>query len=1858
DGPRIGDPERSRVDEDDLPAGNDDNAPGDQGILTNAGIDTDGDPTTVGGSLDIDWGADGEDAAADIAWVQDTPGAGNRSVTFDPSLNGATPAGLTSNGEQVLFTLNADGTMLTATTQPSGTPVFTVALSDDGDGAYLFTLQGPLDHSTPGIEDNIQLDFGFVATDADGDTAAGSFRVVVDDDLPVLLNSGQINYRELTVDEEGLTVAGGAPFDGNPGDSYADGGDVATQQQSGTASLGIAWGADNGSSRAVAFSDTGNAGANVSVAEVANLTSGGAPLEFVLIGGGTTLIGYVGGVAPAATTDAGVVFHVTLDEAGDGSFAYTQVLPFDHPVGDDLSTDGVNESTEDDLTLTFSFTATDSDGDPVSGSFSVIVDDDAPVNTSSTASNAPGSLDQGGLGGGTSVAGTQSFDFTGVFPPTLSVTQGGVTVSVNEGMNMGQAFGTELTFAAAPGGTFSVGSFQIGLNGAGATLYPNILITATDINGIVETVVFTAGSVAAISLPLPTTFNPAGTALDPAGSPPSGFDPLQVVSLFIEQAEMVFANDRIIIDNIQVDETVSGGGSGGTISTTVDLSGLADFGADGPAAGGGYSLKTFASTGFGGLMVGGDPVTISSDGATLTGVADGNTVFTVTIDASGVATYTQYLPFDPAGGTIALDFSPYVLATDNDGDNIGLGTGQFVITIEGVVPPLTQVADLADIVEEEHLQNYNPGNIPGIEGSNGNEDGDGAGDDDVLPGQVNETLSYVIRTGALSAVVSDASATFTVDPAIVTQLGLSNLIPVMLSTSDQLTSRGEDVNFSSVSVSPGSIVLFATADNGRAIFDFTVFEDGTYHFNLRDQIDHHEISAADDIEGSVFIDLSGIVQASAGSQSILIQNFLMQVIDDVPLLDPITDQDLSYSQAQAGITESIGFSVGADEDGDIQITGITDLPDITEIISADGHMVTATFTATGEAAYTLTVDPVAKTYSFQLHSPLVGATFTQTGITIPPGSPDETITVPLSPGASITFDGVTFDPFSDPDDGSDDINPNANGFGVGSGSIDTDEGFVATYTGTTATSLTFDINFGGGVSSTFVTWQVFKGGVLLASATDVQVDNPPGSGGANDIASFTIDPAGAFDFDEVRVQFENVGGSANIVVANFSTNTVSLPSEIELDVTLAATDADGDAVSQSFTIGVDNEAPVIGNVSSVEAVAGIKPFSLFIDAPTDANGDALTITIQDLPSYGTVQYFDGTDWIDVAVNDTLTPQELESLRFVPPASAPWPDGYSAGQIVYTVFDGTDTVTGEIDVTVQPQGLLYFSANDDGGARELQVYDPDGAGDGVSRIWNANIEPTSLIEFQDKIFFAAGNMGDGRELYFYDPNDDASGIQLAANIRGGSGSSDPDWLTVVGDKLYFAANGASGTGSNPELYVYDGVSATQISADNINPANLAGFQGKLYFSANTGNGSELHVYDPVGGTLVEVVDLRNGGAGSGPQFITTVGDKLYFIANGAGGPGSNPELYVYDGLNPPTQIGPNDINPSDLVEFQGKLFFAANLGGADGNIGRELYVFDPANPTGGIGGSGISRVDDIRAGSTGSNPRFMTVVQGILFFAANVFFDGATDGGNDELYMYDGVNPPQLAVSNININPTWLAEFQGKLYFSTYQTLQNYGREIYELDPCDLPLQSGDQFSPLADVNPGANDDSNPIWMTGYGEDRTLTGTAEKDLLVGGYGDDTLEGGNGDDLLFGGYGDDILDGGAGNDTLYGGPGNDVLIGGLGDDTMYGDVGADTFVQTELNVNDLIADYNFAEGDEIDLTALFDLPTSGSAPDLTNIGDYVFYDSGTGVLSVDATGSSNFSGGEAMTVTTNGTDAATQIRIVVDDTGGNETTTVIV
>ncbi|HEY1026992.1 MAG TPA: retention module-containing protein, partial [Pseudomonas sp.] len=117
--------------------------------------------------------------------------------------------------------------------------------------------------------------------------------------------------------------------------------------------------------------------------------------------------------------------------------------------------------------------------------------------------------------------------------------------------------------------------------------------------------------------------------------------------------------------------------------------------------------------------------------------------------------------------------------------------------------------------------------------------------------------------------------------------------------------------------------------------------------------------------------------------------------------------------------------------------------------------------------------------------------------------------------------------------------------------------------------------------------------------------------------------------------------------------------------------------SVSLSVTPINDAPVAYDTSlTVNEESGSTAIN--IQAPTDVDGDALTITVTGLPTMGTVTLANGTP---VANGQSLTSAQLEGLRYVAPAD--YNAGQNVGNFTYSVFDGSVTVVGSVSLGVNP-----------------------------------------------------------------------------------------------------------------------------------------------------------------------------------------------------------------------------------------------------------------------------------------------------------------------------------------------------------------------------------------------------------------------------------------------------------------------------------------------------------------------------------------------------------------------------------------------
>jgi len=218
------------------------------------------------------------------------------------------------------------------------------------DGSYEYTAPSSVNNATAQV-----ASLTFTVTDGDGDAVSGTASFNITD-----TGVGAVTATDSLVDEDDIVGAGGNA--NGPGDD--------AQSRTGTISYSV--GADG--LGGVTLSTTNNTTSLQTVDGVEVKTT------FVASGTGGTLVGYTGTFN--AQDQSNWVFKVTLNSVTATGAGYEVELlkPVKHPLTDDPSTQAVEKALEDNLMLQVQVKVTDSDGSFNTGSFSVSIDDDTPVN--------------------------------------------------------------------------------------------------------------------------------------------------------------------------------------------------------------------------------------------------------------------------------------------------------------------------------------------------------------------------------------------------------------------------------------------------------------------------------------------------------------------------------------------------------------------------------------------------------------------------------------------------------------------------------------------------------------------------------------------------------------------------------------------------------------------------------------------------------------------------------------------------------------------------------------------------------------------------------------------------------------------------------------------------------------------------------------------------------------------------------------------------------------------------------------------------------------------------------------------------------------------------------------------------------------------------------------------------------------------------------------------------------------------------------------------------------------------------------------------------------------------------------------
>ncbi|WP_019821907.1 retention module-containing protein [Vibrio splendidus] len=259
----------------------------------------------------------------------------------------ALEATLTSGTEAISIT-EVTGAANTTTYQgmtTSGTPIFTLALANDG--SYTFTLLGPLNHPTSPNSNTLTIPFDVVAVDGDGDDSNQYvLPIEVLDDAPVM----SAPTGETVVDEDDLTGIG-------------------SDQSEDTIINGL-FTVDEGADGVVKYELVDE---NL---VIAGLTSDGESLEWLPVSQSGTTFTYV---AQTVTSNQ-PVFEIIFDTSNN-SYQFELFKPLKHP-------DGANANT---IELDFSVVAEDFDQDKSNAiDLTITVTDDVPLVTTQSITRVEG----------------------------------------------------------------------------------------------------------------------------------------------------------------------------------------------------------------------------------------------------------------------------------------------------------------------------------------------------------------------------------------------------------------------------------------------------------------------------------------------------------------------------------------------------------------------------------------------------------------------------------------------------------------------------------------------------------------------------------------------------------------------------------------------------------------------------------------------------------------------------------------------------------------------------------------------------------------------------------------------------------------------------------------------------------------------------------------------------------------------------------------------------------------------------------------------------------------------------------------------------------------------------------------------------------------------------------------------------------------------------------------------------------------------------------------------------------------------------------------------------------------------------
>ena len=386
------------------------------------------------------------------------------------------------------------------------------------------------------------------------------------------------------------------------------------------------------------------------------------------------------------------------------------------------------------------------------------------------------------------------------------------------------------------------------------------------------------------------------------------------------------------------------------------------------------------------------------------------------------------------------------------------------------------------------------------------------------------------------------------------------------------------------------------------------------------------------------------------------------------------------------------------------------------------------------------------------------------------------------------------------------------------------------------------------------------------------------------------------------------------------------------------------------------------------------------------------------------------------------------------------------------------------------GLLLFSQTQPIIGDEPWVSDGTAAGTHLIEDINPQVAdygsfPDEFVNFGGRLAFVADDGISGRELWISDGT--SAGTKLLADINPGSASSNPNHLFTANGALYFFATDASGSSKFMRL-ASPGAAVETLATLSPQPTapyaacaedGAVAIGAQMFFAADDGkSGLELWTSDGTAAGTHLTTDIAAGISGSDPCYLTVLGGRVYFSAQGALGN----ELWVSDGTASGTvqvaDIAPGvaSSNPSNLAVFNAALYFAAD----DTVHGSELWTSN------GIA-KGTSLVADLVPGSTGSYPYPIGTLNGRLLL--ETFVTPTPTSYVAQFWTTDGTTKGTTQVGTYTFPPLVNPSINGNLVFFAGQDAA--GVEPWVSDG----TAAGTHI--LKDINP--NGSSNPSWFENF-----------------------------------------------------------------------------------------------------------------------------------------------------------------------------------